>query len=202
MSAAAAVPTVDAAFVKQALAAHYAPQGDRWLFLTEVRTDTGWQGGSPNTTRTKRGQLKLTSGFDSTRSFDALAIGLWPSDPQVIVYEVKVQRSDWLRELADPRKRAFAHFVSTEAWFAVAPGVVQYETHEPERRTYDAYQQRKVIVSEELDGLDGWGVVEVQPSGERQVLVKASRRARLAFPDGLVRSLLRRAFLAGRGIQP
>lgn len=52
----------------------------RWVFLREVPAMTG--------------------SYEQTQRFDALAIGLVPSNGYArIVYEVKVARSDWLREL-------------------------------------------------------------------------------------------------------
>lgn len=49
--------------------------------------------------------VRNAAGFDATRTFDAVAVNLWPSRGLVIhVYEVKVSRSDWRRELAKPDK--------------------------------------------------------------------------------------------------
>lgn len=52
----------------------------RWVFLREVQAATG--------------------SYSDVQRFDALAIGLVPSNKYArIVYEVKVSRADWLREL-------------------------------------------------------------------------------------------------------
>lgn len=64
------------------LAAKYAPP--HWMFLEEVRDATG---------------------FDSGRAADAMALGLYRSRGRdLIAFEVKVSRSDWLLELKNPDK--------------------------------------------------------------------------------------------------
>jgi hypothetical protein len=50
-------------------------------------------------------EFRDATGFDAIRSADALAFGMYVSRGQVIIgFEVKVSRSDWLRELKDPAK--------------------------------------------------------------------------------------------------
>jgi hypothetical protein len=50
-------------------------------------------------------QVRNAAGFDSNRSFDAVAMNLWPSRGLTVeVFEIKVSRSDWLRELKKPDK--------------------------------------------------------------------------------------------------
>ncbi len=50
-------------------------------------------------------QVRNSSGFNANRTFDGVAVGLWPSRGHDIhVYEVKVSRSDWLHELRQPKK--------------------------------------------------------------------------------------------------
>jgi hypothetical protein len=45
------------------------------------------------------------AGFDANRTFDVIAVSLWPSRGLTIdAYEIKVSRSDWQRELAHPDK--------------------------------------------------------------------------------------------------
>lgn len=49
--------------------------------------------------------VRNAAGFSATRTFDAVAVNLWPSRGLgITVYEVKVSRSDWQRELAKPDK--------------------------------------------------------------------------------------------------
>lgn len=50
-------------------------------------------------------QVRNAAGFDATRTFDAVAVNLWPSRGLAIhIFEVKVSRSDWKRELTKPDK--------------------------------------------------------------------------------------------------
>lgn len=65
------------------LAGRFAPP--EWAFLRQVRNATG------------AGRV--------TRTADAIAMSLWPSRGlELHGFEVKVSRSDWLREVADPAK--------------------------------------------------------------------------------------------------
>lgn len=49
--------------------------------------------------------VRNRAGFDATRTFDAVTVGLWPSRGfRIHAYEVKCSRSDWLRELKNPEK--------------------------------------------------------------------------------------------------
>jgi hypothetical protein len=49
--------------------------------------------------------VRNSAGFSSTRTFDAVALSLWPSRGLTLhAYEVKCSRGDWLRELKDPAK--------------------------------------------------------------------------------------------------
>lgn len=66
------------------------------------------------------------TGGRATRSADAIAMNLWPSRGlELLGFELKVSRSDWLRELKAPDK-AEAVCRYCERWFLVAgPGVVK-----------------------------------------------------------------------------
>lgn len=78
---------------------------DGWHLFRELRNGTGFQ--------------------RQTRSIDALAMHLWPSKKfWRIAYEVKVNRGDWLRELAAPEKRADAADIAHEFYFVAPPGVI------------------------------------------------------------------------------
>lgn len=49
--------------------------------------------------------VRNNAGFGATRTFDAVAMDLWPSRGLTLhIYEIKVSRSDWQRELANPAK--------------------------------------------------------------------------------------------------
>jgi hypothetical protein len=66
-------------------------------------------------------QVRNAAGFDAKRTFDGVSVGLWPSRGHDIhVYEVKVSRSDWQRELAHPQKAEDAAKVA-DRFSIVAP---------------------------------------------------------------------------------
>lgn len=119
------------------------------------------------------------AGFDATRTFDAVAVNLWPSKHLAItIFEVKVSRSDWLRELKDPTK-AGAALALADYFAVVAPA--------------------GIVKRDELP--TGWGLLEVSASGTslRQA-VKPNRltsipyrRNHPAVPRAFVVGLLRSA---------
>ena len=76
--------------------------GDRWAFATGVRS---------------------AAGFDATRTADAVAMDLWPSKGLALHgHEVKVSRSDWLRELKQPEKwKPVGQYM--DRWWVVVPDV-------------------------------------------------------------------------------
>jgi hypothetical protein len=62
----------------------------------------------------------------ATRRIDLYVTFLWDGDGQKrIAYEVKVTRADFLSELRNPEKRAFALSVSNEYYFATPLGLVR-----------------------------------------------------------------------------
>lgn len=49
--------------------------------------------------------VRNSAGFNSSRTFDAVVMSLWPSRGlELHAFEVKCSRSDWLRELKEPEK--------------------------------------------------------------------------------------------------
>ncbi len=78
-----------------------------WAFLEQVRNSTGW--------------AKVP------RTADAIAMSCWPSRGlELHGFEVKVSRTDWKRELADPEK-AEEIMAFCDRWWIVTPakGIVQ-----------------------------------------------------------------------------
>jgi hypothetical protein len=67
-----------------------------------------------------------TTGFDATRRADGIGMGIWPSTGMKIDgFEIKVSRSDWLKELDDIEKAdtfiKYCHF-----WWIVSPdGIIR-----------------------------------------------------------------------------
>lgn len=79
----------------------------QWAFFDEQKIGTGF-------------------GFEAQQSMDAWAIHYWPSRGNIAVaYEVKVSRSDFLRELKKPLKRKPALRLSHEFYFATPEGLVK-----------------------------------------------------------------------------
>lgn len=65
--------------------------------------------------------VRDATGFAGTRTADAVAFGLWPSrGMEVEGIEIKVSRSDWLRELKEPQK-AQEIFQYCDRWWLVVP---------------------------------------------------------------------------------
>ena len=71
-------------------------------------------------------QVRNAAGFNATRTLDALALHLWPSRGLVLHgFEIKVSRSDWLREVKDPAKAEDACRLVEYFWIVAPKGVVQ-----------------------------------------------------------------------------
>jgi hypothetical protein len=81
--------------------------GSRYVFATHVRN---------------------RASFDASRTFDAVAVDLWRSSGLLVhVFEVKVSRGDWLRELSDLDKSAAA-IDRGDTFTVVAPaGIVRMD---------------------------------------------------------------------------
>lgn len=96
--------------------------------------------------------------FNANRTLDAVAIALWPSRGLTIDgFEVKVSRSDWQRELAQPEKAEDACQL-VDRFSIVAP--------------------RGVVLDGELPAT--WGLLEV--AGKRLVTTKAAALLRPSVP--------------------
>lgn len=73
-------------------------------------------------------ELRRGTGFTlhADQRLDFFAVHTWPSEKyRSIAYEIKVSRSDFLRELERPGKREFAESVANECWFVMPVGVAQ-----------------------------------------------------------------------------
>lgn len=132
----------------------YAPP--EWAFLEEVRNQTGYQ---------KR----------SERYADGVAVNLWPSRGlEVLGFEIKANRRDWVRELKDPAKSSEIQKYC-DRWWIVAGG-------------------RNIVHPGELPPT--WGLMVVHGSGSKQRLVCTQEAPKLE-PTPLDRSfimaMLRRA---------
>lgn len=124
--------------------------------------------------------VRNAAGFDATREFDALALNLWPSrGHQIDIFEVKVSRADWRRELAKPDKAEAACAVADRFWIVAPAGCVLDAERPP-----------------------AWGLIEVHGAGTDERPWKLRQKhAALPLTDGrpepvgrsLVASMLRSA---------
>lgn len=124
-------------------------------------------------------QVRNAAGFSATRTFDAVVIGLWPSrGHELHVIEVKVSRSDWLRELRDPKKADDAASIADRFSVCAPKGVVKRE---------------------ELPAT--WGLLEVMtgPDGSKLRVARAApllhdpEHVKAPIPRGLLVAMLRAA---------
>ena len=114
-------------------------------------------------------EVRSGAGFDSRRSADFVAMDLWPSAGLTLHgHEVKVSRSDWLRELKDPSKAAeFTPYMN--CWSVVV-------------------SDRRIVREGELP--DDWGLMAMRGS-LLTVVKKAPRRDALALTPSRLGALLR-----------
>lgn len=131
--------------------------GPRYVVAEHVRNQGGFGGWG-------EGSLPL-------RTIDALAIDLWPSSGHLIHgFEVKVSRSDWLTELADPTKaEAFKPYC--DHWWLVASDAA--------------------IVRDDLP--TGWGLLVPDRNGALRIKRRAPRLTRQDVPIGMLAAWLRAA---------
>lgn len=72
--------------------------------------------------------VRSAPGFDARRTLDAVVMDLWRSAGNALHgFEVKVSRSDWLRELADPSKAGQFLPLLDRFWIVAPRGVVLLE---------------------------------------------------------------------------
>lgn len=66
-------------------------------------------------------KVRNAAGFQATRTIDAIAMSLWPSRGlEIHGHEIKVSRSDWLRELKDPSKAEAFTDLCDRWWLVVS----------------------------------------------------------------------------------
>lgn len=114
-------------------------------------------------------QVRSHAGFDARRTCDFVAMDLWPSKGLLLHgHEIKVSRSDWLRELKDPSKAdEFIPFMN--CWWVVAA-------------------DRRIVRPGELP--DGWGLM-VMNGPVLTTPRKAAKRKAEPLPPTRLAALLR-----------
>jgi hypothetical protein len=137
--------------VLAAIAAAYPPP--RWVMLPELAT---------------------APAFDPKRRLDAWVLDTWPSGRlERITFEVKVSRSDYRAEIANPVKRRHGMLLSNRFVFAAPAGLIRVE-----ELPYDC------------------GLLEVTPAGRTVMTVEAPWRDTSPPPWAFV------AVIAARTIDP
>ncbi|WP_155122368.1 hypothetical protein [Burkholderia ubonensis] len=118
------------------------------------------------------------TGARHSRWADAVAMNLWPSRGLAIHgMEVKVTRSDWLRELKDPSKSAPVQRYC-DHWWIVAPAGVLKDGELPPT----------------------WGHYEVKPEGTLREIVAAPKLESEPVTRQFVAALMRRASAADEDV--
>lgn len=118
-------------------------------------------------------QVRNAAGFDANRTFDGLAIGLWPSRGHAIhIFEIKVSRSDWQRELAKPDKAEDAAKIADHFCIVAPVGCV----HDGELPAT-------------------WGLIEVTGNGDDKPWALRTKKAAPALHDRTRHPDLTRSFV-------
>ncbi len=125
-------------------------ESDEWVILSEVRN---------------------RAGFDASRTADAIAMNMWPSRGlRLHGFEIKVSRSDWVRELRDPAKAEAFHGLVDYWWLVVSDPTFVHDGELP----------------------DGWGLLAPRGPG-LGVFTEARRHPDVTTPRDFLAALLRRA---------
>ena len=150
-----AAPRMTSSHVKAALRMHYA--APQYATMEEVRNATG---------RLKKRQGK------QPRYADMIAMGLWPSGGlEMIGFEVKVSRSDWLKEISDEKKSVpVSQFC--DRWYLVT-------------------SSEKIV--KEGESPDGWGWFVVDSDYRIREITPAPKRNAEPITREFLASLLRNA---------
>lgn len=156
------VERLTAAVVVELLRRRYGQRsgnGPKWALVPQVRNGAGWGG---------------PTGYGGLRTCDVIAVGLWASTGLGLHgHEIKVSRTDWLRELKDPHKADAFRCYCDRWWLVAAPGVAH---------------------AGELP--DGWGLLEAR-GGRLRVVAQAPALDPEPPPRGLVAALVRAAIRDG-----
>jgi len=125
--------------------------------------------------------VRSAAGFDARRTIDAVSLGLWPSRGMLLDgYEIKVSRSDWLRELKNPEKaEEFARLVD-RLWLVIA---------DPD-----------IVKDGELP--DGWGLLVRRGSQLRQEVEARRLHGARTLPPGFGRAFLVPLMRAAHAVPP
>jgi len=164
-------------FIKEVLRKKHQPPWE-WIFATEVRTTSG-------DSRSSNG------GNEGLRIIDAYAMNMYPSNGfRRIACEIKVTRSDFQREMAEPTKRSRALFLSDEFYFVLPKSV--YARIDVQR---DAYFECGIMTVDDKGKIE---TVHYPNSAMYQNRRERGNKGAWPMPTWFVASLLRRVRDEGR----
>jgi len=127
------------------------------------------------------------TGAKSGRYADAVIMSLWPSRGlELHGVEIKVSRSDWRREAADPKKAEAVARYCDRWWVHTSPGVVADVSEVP-----PAWGLR------EYDG-KAWRTIREAEKTAAEAVTRPFLAALMRRSDGFVRDQMRDAVEAGR----
>jgi hypothetical protein len=100
--------------------------GRNWLYAEEVRLGTGFDYKGWAWERGPDGRMRKVKQTTKEQRIDAFAMSCYAADIYIkIAFEVKVSRGDFLREIAEPVKRAGAMQLSNQFYFITPPKLVK-----------------------------------------------------------------------------
>lgn len=124
--------------------------GDEWVIVSEVRN---------------------RAGYDAARTADAVAMNMWPSRGlRLHGFEIKVSRSDWLRELKDPGKADVFNGLVDFWWLVVSDAAIVHDDELPE----------------------SWGLLAPKGTG-LGVVTQATKHEGVIVTRGFLAAMLRRS---------
>ena len=113
-------------------------------------------------------QVPNATGYGCNSWVDAAVISLWPSEGLTrTAFEIKVTRGDFIRELKDPSKNAWARKYFHEFWFVMPSECIKDESEIPKG--------------------DGW----LMPRGDKLVIKRQAQRGDASLDDELLCALAR-----------
>lgn len=119
-------------------------------------------------------EFRCGTGYSRATRADALAMELWPSAKEgleITGFELKISRSDWLRELRDTQKASpIKQFC--DRWYLVVSDL------------------KIITYAHELP--DGWGLMHAE-NGEIRTMIEAPKLEALQPDRAFVAALMRRA---------
>jgi hypothetical protein len=142
-----------------------------WALVPEVRAGIG-----------------ASTDLEVLRAADAIAVHLWPAASaaadgwRLHGFEIRVSRSEWLREIAQPVKSGPLKLFCA-AWYVVVPSPWKH------------------IVVERRELPDRWGLIEID-AGAPRIVVPAIERIAEPPTSAFLRALLRAAVREPQRIDP